>query len=67
MKYEFKYMVREHQYTHYHTKYRCVVEEKRYNSQKAAYEELAKNHKEENPIILINQLDDNGEFIQIIQ
>ena len=67
-KYEFIYKVRPYPHAHsYKVKYRCVVEEKRFNLQKTMYEKVAANHKEEDPIILINKLTDDGEFVEVIQ
>ena len=65
MKYEFIFKVKEDHV--WIVKYRCVVAEKRFDTIKAAYEKLEKTHPEWNSLILINKLDDNSNFIEVIQ
>ena len=67
MKYEFIFKVKESKYTGYEVKYKCVVPENRYNSVKASYDLLQKNHPEWDSVILINELTDFNEFVRTIQ
>ena len=67
MKYEFIFKVKECPSQGYKTRYRCVVDSLRYDSQRAAYLKLAKAHPEWDYVILINELDDLGNFIKVIQ
>lgn len=68
MKYEFIYKVKPYRHaTSYEVKYRCVVDPTRYEIQKRMYEKVQKNHPEEESVILINELDDLGNFIKVMQ
>ena len=65
MKYEFIFKIKEdHQWI---IKYRCVAPERKFQTMKAAYEKLEATHPEWKSLILINKLDDNNEFLEIIQ
>ena len=67
MKYEFVFKIKEAPHLPYETKYRCVVDLLRYDNQLASYKKVAKAHPEWDPLILINELDDLGEFVRVIQ
>lgn len=67
MKYEFIFKIKEACSLPYEVKYRCVVDPLRYDNQLASYKKVAKAHPEWEPIILINELDDLGEFVRVIQ
>lgn len=67
MKYEFIFKIREYQRGPYIVKYRCVVDPERYDTVLKSYEKVAKAHPEWDPIILINELDESGSFVGVIQ
>ena len=66
MKYEFIFKVKESRSDHFKVKYRCVCEPERYDSVLFAYNKIDKNQFFDS-VILINKLDDNGEFIEVVQ
>lgn len=64
--YEFKLKIYQGRIDGWVQKYRCVVEEERYIYTKKKFEEQASKDPE-NCLVLINELDENKEFVQIIQ
>ena len=69
MKYEFIMKIKECPQDQWHIKYRVVVKPERFQSVKYAYESAANLKKAEwfDYVILINKLDDEGNFIEVIQ
>ena len=67
MKYEFIFKVKENRYSGYKTRYRVVVNAERYNSVKASYDRLQREHSEWDSVLLINELTDFNEFVRVIQ
>lgn len=69
MKYEFIMKIKEFKSDEWHIKYRAVVKPERFQSMKYAYESVANLKKAEwyDYVILINKLDDNSNFLEVIQ
>ena len=69
MKYEFILKVKYSVSDSFHEKFHCKVGEKQYFAVKTDYENYLARNKNEffDSIILINRLDDNGEFVETIQ
>ena len=69
MKYELVLKVKESTNEPYEVKYKCVVNEFEYNWTKKLYENYVKEHEGNGNeyLFLINQLDDEGNFEEIIQ
>ena len=64
-KYEFIFKVKED--NSWQVKYRCVVDEKRFERVKSDYEKIKTLHTDWNSVILINELDENKEFVKVVQ
>ena len=70
MKYEV-ILKQRHNHNPYETKYHCIVSEDRLEFVKNRYEQEAKDIEDRihncECLVLINKLDDNGEFVDVIQ
>ena len=69
MKYEFKLKERYRGLNIWYEKYNCIVEEKLFDYTKKKYDSFCSLNKDDRIeyIVLINLLDDDGEFVRVVQ